>query len=122
MSENQNEKQQIHHVVEKFAGQRMLFRISHAGMLMLAVAYAALSVYVYKYYGSGADALSVKGMILSGGVIILILLGVLERAARNKFLRCPACGEQLNEGTAGSQGSKKGFDRDCPKCGARLMP
>ena len=121
MSDNQKKNPQEVNVIEKFAGQRMLFKISHLGMLIMVVAYVALSVYVYKYYGSGTDAFNVKGILLSGGVILLILLGVLERTARDRFLKCPACGERLLEGSSSSQGNKKVFDKNCPKCGARLM-
>ena len=120
MSENSKQNPQEGQVIEKFTGQRILFKVSHLAMLMLVVVYVALSVYVYKYYGSGSDALNVKGIILSGGVILLVLLGVLERAARDRFLRCPACCEQLNDGTSTSQGSKNAFVKNCPKCGARL--
>lgn len=121
MNDNQNENPQKVNVIEKFSGQRMLFKISHLGMLMLVVAYVALSVYVYKYYGGGADAFNVKGIILSGGVILLILLGVLERTARDKFLKCPACCERLSEGSSGTKGNKEVFVKDCPNCGARLI-
>ena len=121
MSDSQKKNPQEVNVIEKFAGQRIFFKISHLGMLIMVVAYVALSVYVYKYYGSGSDALNVNGIILSGGVILLVLLGVLERIARDRFLRCPACGEQLKERTSNSQGDKKVFDKNCLKCGARLM-
>ena len=121
MSDNQKKNPQEVNVVEKFASQRILFKISHLGMLIMVVAYVAVSFYAYKYYGSGSDALNVKGILLSGGVILLVLLGVLERTARDKFLRCPACGEQLKERASNSQWDKKVFDKNCPKCGARLM-
>jgi hypothetical protein len=120
MSENPKRTSQEEQVIEKFAGQRILFNISHLGMLILVAVYAVISIFVYKYYGGGAGTLNAKGIILSGGVILLVILGVLERIAREKFWKCPVCGEQLKDGASDSQGNKKVFNKDCPKCGARL--
>ncbi len=120
MNENPKKTPQEEQVIEKFASQKILLNVSHLGMLVLVAAYVLISIFVYKYYGSGTGALNVKGIILSGGVILLILLGVFERVAREKFWRCPACGEQLKDGASNSQRGGKDFIKDCPKCGARL--
>jgi hypothetical protein len=120
MNENPKRTPQEEQVSEKFASQRILFNISHLGMLILVAAYVVVAIFVYKYYGSWAGALHVKGIVLSGGVILLVLLGVFERVARENFWKCPACGEQLKDGASNSQGDKKAFIKDCPKCGARL--
>lgn len=107
-------------VIEKFAGQMFLFTVSHLAMLILVAAYIIIAVFVYKLYGGRSGALNVKGLIFAGSVILLVVLGVLERAARERFLRCPACGELLKEVPAASGGEKGSSGKDCPKCGARL--
>jgi hypothetical protein len=120
MSDDRKQNSNDEQVIEKFAGQMILFHVSHFAMLILVTVFIVAAIYFYRYYGGGAGALNVKGIILAGSIILLIILGVFERIARENFLKCPACGEQLEELPTGSKGSKDALKKDCPKCGTRL--
>jgi hypothetical protein len=120
MSDEKKQTSLDEQVVEKFAGQMILFHVSHFAMLILVAVFIAAAIFFHRYYGGGAVALNVKGIILSSSIILLIILGMIERVIRKNFLKCPACGEQLEELPAGSKGNKDAPGKDCPKCGARL--
>ena len=120
MNDDQKQIPNDEQVVEKFAGQMILFHVSHFAMLILVAVFIVAAVYFYRYYGGGAGALNVKGIILATSIILLIILGMFERVIRENYLKCPACGEQLKDLPAGSMGNKDASEKDCPKCGTRL--
>ncbi len=120
MSDDQKQTSHDEQIIEKFAGQMILFHVSHFAMLILVAVFIAAAVFLYRYYGGGAGGLNVKGIILGSSVILLIVLGIFERVIRENFLKCPACGELLKDLPAGSKDGKDATGKDCPKCGARL--
>jgi accessory gene regulator protein AgrB len=120
MSDDQKQTFHDEKIIEKFAGQMVLFHISHFAMLVLVAVFIAAAVFFYRYYGGGAGALNVKGIILGSSVILLIVLGIFERVIRENFLKCPACGELLKNLPSGSIDGTEGTGKDCPKCGTRL--
>jgi len=120
MSDDQKQISHDEQVIEKFAGQMILFHVSHFAMLILVAVFILAAVYFYRHYGGGAGALNVKGIILASSVILLIILGMFERILRENYLKCPACGEQLEELPKGSKDGQDASGKDCPKCGTRL--
>lgn len=120
MSDDQKQISHDEQIIEKFAGQMILFHVSHFVMLILVAVFVLAAVYFYRYYGGGAGALNAKGIILASSIILLIILGMFERVIRENFLKCPACGEQLEELPTGSKGNKDASKKDCPKCGTGL--